>query len=106
MSGKNKQRTYARNRAVSRRGNPIFREGDGTYFLKLVIVALIGTLWLKFQTPLNANGLIVNALPVGLAVGALLVRFLEKSPFNRRILYAILLVVAILSYFLPAGIVI
>lgn len=106
MSGKNKQRTYARNRAVSRRGNPIFREGDSIYFLKLVVVALTGTLWLKFQTPLSANGLVMNALPVGLAVGALLVRFFEKSPINRRIWYAILLVVTIVSYFLPAGIVI
>ena len=106
MSTKNKQRTYARNRAVSRRGNPKFFEGDSTYFLKLVIVTLIGTVWLKFQTPLSAGGFVLNALPVGLAIGVLLVRFFEKSPFDRRIWYAMMLLVTIVSYFLPAGLVI
>ena len=54
----------------------------------------------------NQGAVVVNALPVGLAVGVLLVHWLETSPMNRKIWYATLLIIAIVSYFLPAGIVI
>ena len=106
MSKQHKQRTYARNRAISRRGNFKFLEPDSTYFLKLVVVAILGSLWLKFQTPLSFGALVFNALPLGLLIGVLLVQQFETSPFDRRIWYAVLLVVAIVSYFLPAGILI
>lgn len=104
MSRKHKQRTYARNRIFSRRGNEKLQEPDSSYLLKLVIVAILGTLWLKFRTPASAGAVVVNALPVGLAAGVLLVHWLETSPMNRKIWYATLLIIAIVSYFLPAGI--
>ena len=47
-SQQHKQRTYARNRVFSRRGNEKF-EPDGVYLLKLVTVTIAGTLWLKFK---------------------------------------------------------
>lgn len=106
MSRKHKQRTYARNRIFSRRGNEKLQEPDGFYLLKLVVVAILGTLWLKFRAPVGAGAVVVNALPIGLAEGVLLVHWLETSPMNRKIWYATLLIIAIVSYFLPAGIVI
>jgi len=103
VSQRHKQRTYARNRVFSRRGNEKF-EPDGVYLLKLVTVTIAGTLWLKFKVPLNIGNLALSAFPLGLIGGALAVYLWEKRPGNRHIWYAILLIVAIVSYFLPAGI--
>ena len=103
---KNKQRTYARNRVFSRRGNERVYESDGTYFLKLVLCVLLGTLWLKFNSPLILAGLPFGGLPVGMLFGLLVVSRFEKFQYDRKIWYAILILVTIASYFLPAGIVI
>ena len=101
-------RTYARNRAASitRTGRERIFESDGTYFLKLVVFVLLGTLWLKFAQPMTWLGLPVGGLPVGLPVGLILVNKFEKYQSDRKIWYAILLVVTIICYFVPAGIVI
>ena len=105
-SKRNKQRTYARNRIVSRRGNEKVYESDGKYILKLVLFLLLGTIWLKFAAPLTVAGLVFNGIPVGLFVGLLLVSRLEKFQYDRKIWYAVLIIATIVSYFLPAGIVI
>ena len=81
-------------------------ETDSTYFLKLVVFVLLGTLWLKFQQPVSWLGLPFYGLPVGLLVGLLLVRQFEKYQADRKIWYAILLVVTIICYFVPAGVII
>ena len=100
-------RTYARFRAtaVSRRGYEKVIESDSTYFLKLVLCVLLGTLWLKFATPITWQGIPFNGIPLGLLVGLLLVHKFEKYQSDRKIWYAILLVVSIICYFVPAGIV-
>ena len=103
---KNKQRTYARNRVFSRRGNEKMYESDGTYFLKLVLCILLGTLWLKFNTPLVVGGVSFGGVPVGMLFGLLAVSRFEKFQYDRKIWYAILILVTIASYFLPAGILI
>ena len=105
-SKRNKQRTYARNRIVSRRGNEKVYESDGKYILKLVLCLVLGTIWLKFATPLSVGGLILNGIPIGLLIGLLLVSRLEKFQYDRKIWYAVLIIATIVSYFLPAGIVI
>lgn len=101
-------RTYARNRAaaVSRRGYEKVFESDGTYFLKLVVVVLLGTFWLKFAQPMSWLGIPLNGIPAGFLVGLILVNRFEKIQSDRKIWYAILIIVTILSYFVPAGIVI
>lgn len=101
-------RTYARNRAatVSRQGYEKVFESDGTYFLKLVVFVLLGTLWLKFAQPISWLGVPMNGIPLGMLVGLLLVSKFEKYQADRKIWYAILLVVTIICYFVPAGIVI
>lgn len=97
-------RTYARNR-VKRSGEKVY-ESDSTYFLKLVIFVLLGTLWLKFAQPIAVAGIPLGGIPLGLLIGLLLVRQFEKFQSDRKIWYAILLVVTIISHFVPAGIVI
>ena len=101
-------RTYARNRAasISRTGREKIFESDSTYFLKLVVFVLLGTLWLKFAQPVTWLGLPVGGFPIGLLVGLALVSKFEKYQADRKIWYAILLVVTIICYFVPAGIVI
>lgn len=105
-SVKNKQRTYARNRVFSRRGNEKIYETDATYFLKLVVCILLGTLWLKFSAPLQIGSFGLNGIPVGMFFGLLLVNRFEKLQYDRKIWYAMLILVTIVSYFLPAGILI
>ena len=104
---KARPRTYARNRhSVSRRGYEKIFETDGSYLLKLVIFIILGTMWLKFNQPVEWFGLHINALPLGLVVGLVLVNLVEKYQFNRKIWYAVLIIVGIVTYFLPAGIII
>lgn len=104
-----RSRTYARNRPqvveLTRRGNERMFETDSTYFLKLVVFALLGTLWLKFATPISIGGFLLNGVPLGFLIGVILVSQFEKYQSDRKIWYAILLVVTIICYFVPAGIV-
>lgn len=81
-------------------------EPDSTYLLKLVVYVLLGTLWLKLAQPIVWLGLPVGGIPFGLMLGLVLVRWFEKYQTDRKIWYAILVVVTIIGYFVPAGIVI
>ncbi len=105
-SSKNKKRTYGRNREYSRKGNLKEFETDGSYLLKLVLVFLLGTFWLKFNAPIQFGNFVFSALPLGLALGLLLVSRFEHFQSDRKIWYAILIITTLISYFLPAGIVI
>ena len=102
-----RKRTYARNRVANARASVVaIAEPDSTYFLKLVIVVILGTLWIKFTQPMSWQGIPMNGFPFGMLVGLAGIRLLEKNPFDRRIWYAVLIVVGIISFFVPAGIVI
>lgn len=104
----NKSRTYARNRpVVSRKGLENVFESDGIYLLKLILTTLGGLMWLRLSEPLMIGGAVpVGAFPVGALVALLLISWLEHAQFNRKILYAVLVVVTIIGFFLNAGIVI
>ncbi len=81
-------------------------EADGVYFLKLVIVVLLSTLWLKFNDPVTWAGVPFGAFPLGALIALVGIRLLEKDVYDRKIWFAVLVIVTILSYFVPAGIVI
>lgn len=110
MSEQNKKqrsRTYARNRTnLSRRGFEKNPESDGVFLLKLIASFLAGTFWLKFAQPSVLAGIVLTGVPIGAMIGCIVVNRLEKRQFNRRIFYAVILMTMILSYFVPAGIVI
>lgn len=109
MATKQKRpRTYARNRAaaVSRRGYEKVFESDGTYFLKLVLCVLLGTFWVRFAQPIIWQGIPLTAIPVGLLIGLILVKVFEKYQADRKIWYAILIVVTIVCAFSPTGFII
>ncbi len=88
---------------LPRRADPT--ESDGTYFLKLVLYMILGSLWIKFAHPLHLGIFTLNGLPVGLFIGALFARQ-DHFQVDRKIAYALLLIMMIITYFLPAGIVI
>lgn len=80
-------------------------EKDSTYFLKLVLYIILGTLWLKFSSPLILGGLVIQGFPLGLIVGLFFASH-DHFQVDRKIEYAILIVMTIVSYFAPAGILI
>jgi len=102
MIKKNQKKTVTASSRITER---IF-ESDGTYFLKLVVFVLLGTLWLKFQMPVTWLGVPLYGIPVGLLLGLILVSHFEKYQSDRKIWYAVLVVVTIICYFVPAGLVI
>ena len=80
-------------------------ETDGQYFLKIVLYIVLGSIWLKFAEPIVVGSFVLNGLPVGLLIG-LLAASHDRLRVDRKIEYALLIVVTIVSYFLPSGIVI
>jgi hypothetical protein len=62
-------------------------------------------MWLKFSVPLVFGGFVVTGIPLGFLLGLLFAAH-DHFQVDRKIEYAILVVVAILTYFVPAGIVI
>ncbi len=97
MPAKSQKRTRSR--------TTIPQEPDGVYFLKLVMYVVLGSLWVKFSSPLVLSGFVITGMPVGLLIGLV---FASRDHFqvDRKIEYAILIVIAVMTYFLPAGIVI
>lgn len=75
------------------------------YFMKLVAVVLLATLWIKFATPMTWNGVPLSAFPLGAFLAFVAVKLFERDTMNRKIWFAVLVVVTIISYFVPAGIV-
>lgn len=80
-------------------------ETDSTYLLKLVLYIVLGSMWLKFGVPVALGPFVFNGLPIGLFLGLLFASH-DHFQVDRKIEYAVLLVITILSYFAPSGIVI
>jgi hypothetical protein len=80
-------------------------ETDSRYFLKLVLYVLLGMFWLRLNSPISIFGLNIGALPIGLVIG-LLIASHDRFQIDRKIEYAVLVVIAIISLFLPIGLVI
>ncbi len=101
-----KQIIHSNKKAQSKRIHERVFETDGVYFLKLVLVFLLGTFWIKFNDPVSVGIFQLAAIPVGVFVGFLLVRAFEKHQADRKIWYALLIVIGVVSNFQAAGIVI
>lgn len=78
-------------------------EKDSTYFLKLVLYVVLGTLWIKFSDPVYIGPFIFSGVPVGLFIGLMFASH-DHFQVDRKLEYAVLIMMTILSYFLPAGI--
>jgi hypothetical protein len=80
-------------------------EPDSVYFLKLVLYIVLGSFWLKFSSPVQIGNFAVHGFPLGLLIGLLFAAH-DHFQIDRKIEYAILIIVTIITFFLPAGIVI
>jgi fumarate reductase subunit C len=94
-----------KNQSVSRRSYEMIRESDSTYLLKLVIYVILGALWIRFSSPIAWHGFLFTALPLGVVVGLILVRNIEKLQEDRKIWYAVIIIVGIISNFASSGII-
>jgi|AntRauTorckE6833_2_1112554.scaffolds.fasta_scaffold00439_16 hypothetical protein len=74
-------------------------ETDSTFFLKIVMYFIIGSLWLYF----DGSNSFLAAVPVGLLLGLFFVRH-DHFAIDRKIEYVVLLISALLSYVLPVGV--
>jgi hypothetical protein len=81
------------------------KETDSAYFLKIVLYIILGSLWIKFGTPLHVGELVLNGAPIGLVIGLVFARH-DHFQVDRKIEYVLLIGVTVLTYFYPAGIVI
>ena len=79
-------------------------ERDSVYFLKLVLYVVLGALWLNFRVPLELGPFALHGLPLGLCLGLLLASH-DHFAIDRKIEYAILVLMTIITMFFPAGIV-
>ncbi len=91
-------------RTAKKSKQTIAEERDSVYFLKLVLYLMLGTVWLKFSEPVIAGGIPLVGVPIGLLVG-LLIASHDKFQIDRKIEYAVIIVMTVVSYFLPAGII-
>jgi len=82
------------------------KESDGQYLLKLVVVIIVGTFWVRFGHPFPLGSFVITGIPLGMLAGLLLVDKLEVHQDDRKIWYAILIVVGIISLYFPTGIVV
>lgn len=89
----------------TRNNPPQASESDSAYFLKLVLVVLLGTFWLRFETPLVIDSFAIMGIPLGLILGLFIVHKYEHFDEDRKIWFALLVVVTIVSMFMPTGIV-
>lgn len=86
--------------AKKKTNTPKTTESDSTYFLKLVLYVVLGSLWLKFAEPITLGGFQLFGLPVGLVLG-LIIASHDRFQIDRKIEYAVLLIVAIVSFIVP-----
>jgi hypothetical protein len=93
-------------RATPRRKKDL-GERDSIYFLKIVFYVVIGAVWLRFETPLHIGGgdIIINGFPIGLIIG---LAFATQDHFrvDRKIEFVVLILMSIISCFLPVAVMI
>jgi len=73
------------------------KDVDSTYFLKLVLFLILGSLWVRID-----GGSYQIPLPVGLVIGLLFASH-EHFKIDRKIEYAVLLVSMFVGLWLPIG---
>lgn len=79
-------------------------ETDSTFFLKLILYVLLGATWIRFASPLHFGSFQLNGAPLGMLFGVVLASH-DHFAIDRKIEYALLIVMMVFTYFIPAGII-
>lgn len=74
------------------------KESNSTYFLKIVLFFILGTIWIRFSPGDNVG----IGVPVGLLIGIVFANH-DHFQIDQKIEFAILFVAAVLSYVFPIG---
>lgn len=77
-------------------------ESDSSYFLKLVLYFILGTLWVRLLN-VNIGPFEHLSVPIGLVIGLVFASH-EHFQIDRKIEFAILLGATFISFYLPVGI--
>ena len=84
---------------MAKNKNRVAAEFDGVFVLKLVLYALLGSLWLKIHRSDLQSGV---PLPLGFAVGLVFASH-EHFRIDRKIEYALLVLAALVGLIAPYG---
>lgn len=79
------------------------KESDSAFFLKIVLYVAFGAMWLRFASPLQLGPLSFSGFPLGLVIGLLFASH-DHFRIDRKIEYAILVIMTIFGFFLPTAI--
>jgi len=92
-----KQKRYPKTKSPSAVSDPY----DGIFALKLVVLVVVGSIWLKIT---NGDSVTFGA-PIGLIVGIVMVRH-ERFRTDRKIGYAVLALAMLIGFMSPYGIIV
>ena len=84
---------------ATKRKKSTSKETDSAYFLKIVMYLIIGAQWLRIEKVDTWQ----IPIPIGLVLGVLFATH-DHFKTDRRIEFAVLLVVSFISFWLPIGI--
>jgi hypothetical protein len=76
------------------------KESDGSYVLKLVLYAIVGSQWLWIT---NSDGTVRLGLPLGLAIGLWFASH-DRFQIDRKIEYALILISMLIGFWSQTGI--
>lgn len=99
MSAKHK----IRHRYLRRSGRS---ESDGQSLLKLIVLVILGSVWVRWHSGLTISGIVPPPLPVGMIIGIMMVHRFEHFRTDRKVWFAVLVFAALISFFLPSGVMI
>ena len=77
------------------------KEADSTFFLKIVVFMILGSMWVFIENLPDWQ----IPIPVGLVLGLVFATH-EHFQIDRKIEYVVLLISAFISFWLPIGLVI
>ena len=80
------------------------QETDSAFLLKIVMYIILASVCIKFQEPLDLFVVGISGVPIGLFIGLIVARQ-DRFQIDRKIEYVVLIVMTIVTYFIPAGIV-
>jgi hypothetical protein len=76
------------------------KESDGSYVLKLVLYAVVGSQWLWIT---NSDGSVRMGLPLGLVIGLWFASH-DRFQIDRKIEYALILIAMLIGFWSQTGI--
>jgi hypothetical protein len=83
---------------AKKKQKPVKKQSDSSYFLKLLILVILGCFWVK----VGSTGNWQIPIPIGLIIGLFLIRK-EHFALDRKIQYGVLLVAMLIGFWAPIG---